>query len=117
MSEAAVASVVRHKRANDHPLVQLVLVRFREFWREPEAVFWVFVFPILLAAGLGIAFQNRPSEVVQAGATTPELATALRGGKPLAVTVLSRPEAEQALRTGRIALLAMPGPPGSVIYR
>jgi len=27
--------------------------------REREAVFWVFVFPVLLAAGLGIAFRNR----------------------------------------------------------
>ena len=49
----------------DHPLVQLTLVRFREFRREPEAVFWVFIFPILLAAGLGIAFRNRPAEVVR----------------------------------------------------
>ena len=30
------------------------------FLREPEAVFWTFVFPILLAVGLGIAFRNRP---------------------------------------------------------
>ena len=45
---------------DDHPLIQLTLVRFREFLREPEAVFWVFIFPILLAAGLGIAFRNRP---------------------------------------------------------
>ena len=41
------------RKLADHPLVQLTLVRFREFMREPEAVFWVFIFPILLAAGLG----------------------------------------------------------------
>src|SRR5260221_4051418 len=40
-------------------MVQLTLVRFREFIREPEAVFWTFVFPILLAAGLGVAFRSR----------------------------------------------------------
>ena len=45
-----------------HPLVQLTLVRYREFFREPEAVFWVFIFPVLLAAGLGIAFRNRAPE-------------------------------------------------------
>src|SRR6266852_62973 len=39
-------------------MVQLTLVRFREFIREPEAVFWTFIFPILLAAGLGIAFRQ-----------------------------------------------------------
>ena len=36
----------------NHPLWQLTLVRFREFLREPEALFWVFGFPLLLAAGL-----------------------------------------------------------------
>ena len=43
------------------PLVQLTLARFREFVREPEAVFWTFVFPILMASGLGIAFRSRPA--------------------------------------------------------
>ena len=42
------------RRWADQPLAQLTLVRFREFWREPEAIFWVFIFPILLAAGLGL---------------------------------------------------------------
>ena len=46
-------------------LAQLTLVRFREFIREPEAVFWVFVFPILLAAGLGLAFRSRPPDVLR----------------------------------------------------
>jgi hypothetical protein len=32
----------------DHPLIQLTLVRFREFVREPDAIFWVLIFPILL---------------------------------------------------------------------
>src|ERR1700687_2135092 len=48
-------------------MVQLTLVRCREFIREPEAVFWTFVFPILLAAGLGIAFRQRGPEKVQVG--------------------------------------------------
>ena len=75
-------------RANsfaDHPLVQLTLVRFLEFMREPEALFWVFVFPILLAAGLGIAFRNRPPEVLTIAAVTPELAQSLRQEKLLEV--------------------------------
>ncbi len=62
----------------DRSLVQLTLVRFREFWREPEAVFWVFILPILLAAGLGVAFRNRPAEILRIGATTPALAQRLR---------------------------------------
>ena len=46
----------------EHPLVQLTLVRYREFYREPEAVFWVFIFPVLLTAGLGLAFRSRPAD-------------------------------------------------------
>ena len=51
----------------NHPLWQLTLVRFREFLREPEALFWVFGFPLLLAAGLGLAFRNTPAEVLSIG--------------------------------------------------
>ena len=58
-------------------LYQLTMVRFRLLLREPEAVFWIFVFPILLAVGLGIAFRNRPAEVLPVGATTPQLTQAL----------------------------------------
>ena len=102
---------------SDHPLVQLTLVRFREFYREPEALFWVFVFPLLLAAGLGIAFRNRPADVLKIVATTPELTRALRQEKLLDVKELSAPAAEEALRTGKVALLAAPGPDGGVVYR
>ena len=31
------------------PLMELTRARVRELIREPEAVFWVFVFPIVLA--------------------------------------------------------------------
>src|SRR6266850_1246101 len=79
----------------DHALVQLTLVRFREFWREPEAVFWVFIFPILLAAGLGIAFRNRPTDVVKIGAVGTQLAASLRSEKSLAVDLLDQAAAEQ----------------------
>ena len=40
------------------PLVQLLMSRFREFSREPEVIFWVYGFPVLLAVGLGVAFWN-----------------------------------------------------------
>ena len=101
----------------DHPLTQLTLVRFREFWREPEALFWVFVFPVLLAAGLGLAFRNRPPDVLKIAAVTPELAGSLRQEKLLDVEQLSAAGAEEALRTGRVALYAAPSPGGAVVYR
>ena len=99
------------------PLAQMTLVRFLEFTREPEALFWVFIFPILLAAGLGIAFRNRPADVLKIAALTPQLAQALRQEKLLDVTQLPGAAAEDALRTGKVALLAVPGPAGSVVYK
>ncbi|HKB03804.1 MAG TPA: ABC transporter permease [Gemmataceae bacterium] len=42
------------------PLLQLTLSRLREFYREPAAVFWVYVFPLLLAVALGFAFREKP---------------------------------------------------------
>src|SRR5208337_1010187 len=79
----------------NHPLAQLTLVRFLEFIREPEALFWVFIFPILLAAGLGIAFRNRPADVLKIAAVTPQLAQSLRNEKLLDVSTLSAAAAEE----------------------
>src|SRR5215469_5155456 len=105
------------RSAADHPLVQLTLVRFREFLREPEALFWAFAFPILLAVGLGIAFRNRPADVIKVAVATPELAQSLRSDKQLDVQLLSPDAAADALRTGKVALLALPASGGAVVYR
>ena len=43
-----------------NPLWQLTLARFREFYREPAALFWVYGFPLILAFALGMAFRERP---------------------------------------------------------
>jgi ABC-type multidrug transport system permease subunit len=97
--------------------VQLTLVRFREFVREPEALFWVFAFPVLLAAGLGIAFRNRPAGVLKVAAVTPSMANALRADRLLDVRELSEAKALAELRAGRVALLAESAAGGVVVYR
>ena len=102
---------------NNHPLVQLTLMRWREFMREPEALFWTLLFPIVLAAGLGIAFRNQPPAVLKIAAVTPRLAEALRQEKLLDVTQLPPELAEQFVRTGKVALVAEPAADGSVVYR
>src|SRR3972149_3348222 len=60
LKEAGTKSVPSRARFFRHPFIQLILARVREFYREPEAVFWVYGFPLLMAAGLGIAFRDRP---------------------------------------------------------
>ncbi|HKT58429.1 MAG TPA: ABC transporter permease [Gemmatimonadales bacterium] len=94
-----------------HPLVQLTLVRYREFYREPEAIFWVFIFPVLLTAGLGIAFRSRAPErtpvalVATHGDTT--LAGRLARDDGLKVRTLTDSAATQALRAGDVALVVV----------
>jgi ABC-2 type transport system permease protein len=110
------------RRWSDHPLVQLTRVRYREFFREPEAVFWVFVFPVLLAAGLGIAFRNRAPDrtVVGVVAENPgatQLIDALQSRPDLEASLLSDSAAAQALRTGDAALVITPLAAGGVEYR
>lgn len=98
-------------------LAQLTLTRFREFLREPEALFWTFVFPILLAGGLGVAFRSRGPEVFKIVAVTSELARTLRSETRLDVQQLPLPAAEEALRVGKVVLLAEPAHGGGVLYR
>jgi len=97
---------------SENSLAQLTIVRFREFLREPEAVFWVFLFPIILAAGLGLAFRNRPAEVLKVGAVTPGIAHSLRQEKQLDVKEYDLAGAREALRAGKIAMFAEPGASG-----
>lgn len=49
------------------PLPELTLARIRSFVREPEALFWTFGLPIIMAVGLGIAFRECPAERAAVG--------------------------------------------------
>ncbi len=96
-------------------LVELTVARTKEFLREPEAVFWVFVFPILLALALGFAFREKAPDRIPVGVADGP------GAEPVAATLRSSPvvvpkvyavaEGKSALRTGKISLLVEPGPP------
>jgi len=60
------------------PLFQLALTRLREFYRQPEAVFWVYFFPLLMVVALGIAFRNKPIEVITVDAVESSAARQLQ---------------------------------------
>jgi ABC-2 type transport system permease protein len=118
MHDATGAPRPWHQRS----LAQLTLVRFREFLREPEAVFWTFVFPIILALGLGIAFRNKPADAVAIGvvggtAAGDSLAARLARASGLRVQTMNDSAAARALRTGEVALVAVAGTRGTVEYR
>jgi ABC-2 type transport system permease protein len=46
------------------PFLQLILINYREFVREPGIVFWSVIFPVLMSWVLGVAFSNR-GEMIQ----------------------------------------------------
>src|SRR6188474_2011390 len=91
------------------PLTELTLARLRELIREPEAVFWVFVFPIVLTAILGLAFRSRPPDAlrvaVAAGPRAEARRAALSSAPGLDARVLPEAEALEALGRGRVVLV------------
>ena len=101
-------------RLERSPLNQLALARFREFAREKEMIFWTFVFPILMAVGLGIAFRNKGPDKIYIGIVnsgTPQatsLAKALASESDVVVRTLPAANVNAALRRGDVALVIEP---------
>ena len=90
-------------------LVQLTLVRFVLILREPEAIFWVYGFPILMIVGLGIAFRNQPAEHVivdvEAGPQSAAIVKALTADSRFQVKTCDSDECRVRLRTGKTQLV------------
>jgi ABC-type multidrug transport system permease subunit len=103
-----------------HPLVELTLARLLEFFREPEAVFWVVVFPLALAFALGIAFRAKTDEPVHVGvvegAGAAEIRAALAGATGIALRAVPRDRADAALRDGDVQVVVLPGSPPTYRY-
>jgi ABC-2 type transport system permease protein len=96
------------------PLSQLISARVREFLREPEALFWVYGFPILMTVALGIAFRNQRVEKIvvdvvdsPAAAATRDALAAAETSERFQVKVLPEEEAHMRLRTGRTDLIVL----------
>src|SRR4030066_1499892 len=96
-------------------LGHLILARFRESIRHPETIFWTFVFPVLLAFALGIAFRGeRPDPAAAVVVDLPgavDVERILAGNDDVRVKVLSRAEADRLPRTGGAGILGIPGGP------
>lgn len=103
----------------NHSLIALTRARVVEFLRQPEAVFWVFAFPIVLAMALGFAFRESEPEPVPIGVVegAPDrVIEAIDDAPGLLLRVMSEDDARQALRTGRISLLVGAGPDGELKF-
>jgi ABC-2 type transport system permease protein len=92
---------------------RLLGARMLELKREPEVIFWVFMFPLLLALGLGIAFRNKPAAVpVVAIVSGPNAQTTLemlqRSPQKIRGQVLSEADALNRFRLGKYDLVIVP---------
>jgi ABC-type multidrug transport system permease subunit len=107
-------------RLGNIPLLQLTLWRFREFLREPEALFWVFAFPVLLALALGIAFKSRgPGTVrvaIEEGIGAQQLQAALDSATGIEAVTLPQQAAADQLRKGQVALVLRSGESLEYVY-
>ena len=105
--------------ARPSPLVQLTLVRIREYTREPEALFWVFVFPVLMALGLGVAFRSPANPPIRVGIDTrargETVRATLEGTPGFEVRDVAPERVEAALRDGEVHIVVAPGDPP--VYR
>ena len=100
----------------------LLMARMLELKREPEVVFWVFVFPLLLALGLGIAFRNKPGDAasvaIVAGAEEAQklLAQAPQHGS-FKIQIQNESDALKGFRLGKYDLVIEPDSKGAFRYR
>src|SRR5579872_1203656 len=99
----------------------LLGARMRELQREPEVVFWVFVFPLLLAAGLGIAFREKPQEassvaVVEGARSAADLLQHSTQRESFKIQLVSEEAATQGFRLGKFDLVIEPAAQGEPQY-
>ena len=100
----------------------LLMARMKELKREPEVIFWVFIFPLLLALGLGIAFRNKPADVTRiaivAGPGAERAMSLLEPRKTsIHADVLDESLALQGFRLGKYDLVVEPDGNGGFRYR
>jgi ABC-2 type transport system permease protein len=100
----------------------LVMVRMKELKREPEVVFWVYGFPLLLALGLGIAFRNKPADVTSVavvGSEAKNVMTLIEGSpqkSSIRAVVLDQAAALKGFRLGKYDLVVETGDRGGFQY-
>ncbi len=116
---AAPETLLRHGRWAGYR--GLLWARLLELAREPEVIFWVFAFPLLLAMGLGLAFRQAPvgktPVVISAGPGAARLRHWLQAQPRITAAVLPAAAALDQFRLGRYDLVIVPQPGGGVLYR
>lgn len=103
------------------PLYELVKARLIEFIREPEAIFWVYGFPILMTLALGFAFREKgveqiPVDLIASPAAEKVAATLRRDGERFKVVVAEEESARRRLAKNESAVLLRARTDGGVDF-
>lgn len=89
-------------------LLELFKCRMRMFYREPEAVFWTYGFPVLLTIGLGVAFRSKGPEkvhvIIQDTPALSEIRKTLEADAAFVTVAGSASEAEAKVRKGDVEI-------------
>ena len=97
------------------PLVQLTLARLREFVREPEALFWAFIFPIIMSVAMAVAFPARGSRpvlvAIETGSGAERVRQALGASPGVTVRDIDPRDEPRAIREGEVHLVVVPTSP------
>lgn len=96
------------------PLLELTRARLLEFFREPEAIFWAFVFPILMTVTLALAFPSRGDEPVLVGirrGSAAAIRSVLSEARGFTLRELEPDAVLPALRDGRVHIVVDEGSP------
>ena len=92
-----------------HPVIAICVARLREFTRQPEAIFWVYFFPILMVVVLGIAFRNKPVESfdvdVVSGPIADSIVEKLESDDRIKPRIVSEEESIDRLRASKTNLM------------
>lgn len=98
-----------------HPVLELTRVRFIENLREPEVLFWVFAFPVLMTLALGVAFREQGTPTVLAavadGPQREGFVAALAGRDDVTLVPVAAGQEDAALRDGEVHVVVVPTSP------
>src|SRR5215469_6184415 len=102
----------------------LLQARMLELAREKEVIFWVFVFPLLLALGLGFAFRDKPVAVSNIAVIsgpgaqdTIQMLSHSPSHDSFHANIADEQVAQRGFRLGKYDLVVRPFPAGGYQYR
>jgi len=96
-----------------HPIFAIASARLKEFIRRPETIFWVYLFPVLMVAVLGIAFRSPTEENFQIatldGTEGEAIRRILQTLDQIEIQILPQELALKKMRQGKTLLLVTGG--------